>query len=149
VNDPEKGGNARIFKISRTLTERLKEMSGKFERIFGDIQLKTLQKMFANQRKRIARKTRNPRLQRITFHTLRHWFATMQYHRTKDILYVMKLLGHKNITNTLIYTQLVNFDEEEYVSKVAWNLEEACRLVEAGYEYVCEMEGAKIFRRRK
>ena len=73
----------------------------------------------------------------------------MQYHKTKDILYVMKLLGHKNITNTLIYTQLVNFDEEEYISKVAWTLEEACKLVEAGYEYVCEMEGAKIFRKRK
>ena len=73
----------------------------------------------------------------------------MEYHKTKDILYVMKLLGHKNINNTLVYTQLVDFSEEEYVTKVAWTLGEACKLVEAGFEYVCEIEGAKIFRKRK
>ena len=73
----------------------------------------------------------------------------MEYHKTKDILYVMKLLGHKNINNTLVYTQLVDFSEKEYVTKVAWTLEEACKLIEAGFEYVCEMEGAKIFRKRK
>jgi hypothetical protein len=32
---------------------------------------------------------------------------------------------------------------------VAHDLEEACKLVEAGFEYVMEMEGAKIFRKRK
>ena len=73
----------------------------------------------------------------------------MEYHKTKDILYVMKLLSHKNINNTLVYTQLVDFSEKEYVTKVAWTLEEACKLIEAGFEYVCEMEGAKIFRKRK
>ena len=83
------------------------------------------------------------------FHTFRHWKATMEYHKTKDILHVMKLLGHKNISNTLVYTQLVDFGEEEYVTKVAWTLKEACKLIEAGFEYVCEMEGAKIFRKRK
>jgi hypothetical protein len=31
----------------------------------------------------------------------------------------------------------------------AWNLEEACKLVEAGFEYVTEFEGAKIFKKRK
>ncbi len=42
------------------------------------------------------------------------------------------MLGHKNISNTLVYTQLVDFgEEEEYVTKVAWTLEEACKLVEA------------------
>ncbi|MGD0977760.1 MAG: methyltransferase domain-containing protein [Candidatus Bathyarchaeia archaeon] len=50
---------------------------------------------------------------KIHFYTLRHWKATMEYHRTKDILYVMKLLGHKNIANTLIYTQLVEFEGYE------------------------------------
>ena len=28
-------------------------------------------------------------------------------------------------------------------------VEEACRLVDAGFEYVCDMENAKIFRKRK
>jgi integrase len=52
----------------------------------------------------LATKLQNPRLLRITFHTFRHWKATMEYNRTKDILYVMKLLGHRCIKNTLVYT---------------------------------------------
>ncbi len=44
----------------------------------------------------------------------------------------MRILGHKSIKNTLVYTQLVDFKDEDYVSKVAWNLDEACKLVEAG-----------------
>jgi integrase len=94
-------------------------------------------------------KCRNPRIHRITFHTLRHWKATTEYHRTKDILHVKQLLGHKKIQNTLVYTHLVNFQDDEYVSKVAWTLEEGCKLVEAGFEYVTEIESGKIFRKRK
>jgi len=36
----------------------------------------------------------------IHFHTFRHWKATMEYYKTKAILHVMKVLGHKNINNT-------------------------------------------------
>jgi len=135
-------------KISKDV-EGLKALPKDSDKVFGKTKLKTMHRMYVDQRKRIAAKTKNPRLQRITFHTFRHWKATMEYHKTKDILYVMKLLGHKNINNTLVYTQLVDFGEEEYITKVAWTLEEACKLVEAGFEYVCEVEGAKIFRKRK
>jgi hypothetical protein len=45
----------------------------------------------------LAYQLQNPRLLREHFHTLRHWKATMEYHRTKDILHVMNVLGHKNI----------------------------------------------------
>ena len=82
-------------------------------------------------------------------HTFRHWKATMEYHKTKDILHVMRLLGHRNIKNTLVYTQLINFDEEDYVSKVAWTLDEICKLVESGFQYVCDFENGKVFRKPK
>ncbi len=52
----------------------------------------------------------------------------MEYHKTKDILHVMRMLGHKNIKNTMRYTQLVDFGEQDFVVKVAWTLEEACKL---------------------
>jgi integrase len=74
---------------------------------------------------RTAHKFGNPRINRITFHTFRHWKATMEYHKTKDILYVMRLLGHKNIKNTLIYTQLVTFEDEDYLCKAAVDVKEA------------------------
>ena len=74
----------------------------------------------------------------------------MEYHRTKDILHVKWLLGHKKIENTLIYTHLVSFENnEEFICKTAKTLQEASSLIEAGFEYVTEMEGIKLFRKRK
>ena len=73
----------------------------------------------------------------------------MEYHKTKDILHVMRTLGHKNIKNTLIYTQLVTFENEDYICKVATNTKEAKELIEAGFDYVCDFDNAKIFRKRK
>jgi len=61
----------------------------------------------------------------------------------------MNILGHKNIKNTLIYTHLIEFQDDEYTCKVAKNLDKACKLVEAGFEYVTEMDNIKIFRKRK
>ena len=73
----------------------------------------------------------------------------MEYHKTKDILHVMKILGPRNIQNTLKYTQLVDFEDDEYVCKVARTLQDASGLIEAGFEYVCEIQDAKLFRKRK
>ena len=72
----------------------------------------------------------------------------MEYAKTRDILHVMQILGHRSIQNTLIYTHLVDFKEDEYVAKVAKSEEEVCKLVEAGFEYVCDYDGNKIFRKR-
>lgn len=106
-------------------------------------------RIFQRQRKKVATKLHNPRIEKITFHTFRHFKATMEYHKTKDILHVMKILGHKNIKNTLIYTQLVDFKDDEYVSKVATTAKEANQLMEAGFEYVCNVDSNHIFRKRK
>ena len=102
-----------------------------------------------SQRKRASSKLQNPRLRQIHFHTLRHWKATMEYAKTKDILHVMKVLGHRNIQNTLVYTQLLNFESNDYHSATAKTIEEAKQLVEAGFEYVCNIENVQLFRKRK
>ncbi|MCS7114254.1 MAG: site-specific integrase [Nitrososphaerota archaeon] len=146
---PEKGSEPRIFKISTKLAAMLNSLPKTSERIFGSSSLRTIRRLFQKQRQRIAQKLENPRLLNITFHTLRHWKATMEYHRTKDILHVMRILGHKNIKNTLIYTQLIPSSEDEYICKVAKTIEEAKKLIEAGFDYVCDIEDAKLFRKRK
>lgn len=61
----------------------------------------------------------------------------------------MRILGRKNINNTLVYTHLVDFMDDEYGSKVASTTEESCKLVESGFEFVCKISGANIFRKRK
>lgn len=63
--------------------------------------------------------------------------------------FVKQLLGHKRIEATFMYTQLVNFESDDYHVKVSNALEEACELIEAGFEYVTDMEDKKIFRKRK
>jgi hypothetical protein len=49
------------------------------------LKLKSLEGRFQLQRRRVAAKLRSPRLLKITFTTLRHWKATMECHKTKDI----------------------------------------------------------------
>lgn len=80
---------------------------------------------------------------------LRHHFATLKYDQTKDVLLVKQLLGHKKIETTMFYTQLITFTEEdEYTVKTATNVKEATDLIEHGFQYVTEMEGIKLFKKR-
>ena len=82
--------------------------------------------------------------------TFRHWKATMEYARTKDILYVQRLLGHKSLKSTLRYTQLITLPQnEEYICEVAENVQGAEDLIEAGFEYVTDINGVKLFRKLK
>jgi hypothetical protein len=74
----------------------------------------------------------------------------MEYHKTKDIIYVMQMLGHRRIQNTLKYTQLIKLeDSDTYVCKVSKDDDEISTLIEAGFEYVCESDGLKFFRKPK
>jgi len=148
---PEKGSNPRNFKISGKLIAMLRALPQKSSYIFRSGELDHFAGNFRRQRRRTAFKLKNPRIDRISFKTLRHFKGTMEYHRTKDILHVMNVLGHKNIKNTLVYTHLVNFETDDFSSRVAKAVGEACALVEAGFEYVTGEynDGGKIFRKRK
>ena len=78
--------------------------------------------------------------------------ATIEYQRTKDILHVMNILGHKNIKNTLVYTHIAEElfkGEQEFISKVAKNEKDICALVDAGFDYVCDSDEHKMFKKRK
>lgn len=148
-NLPEKGSNPRQFKVSQKSIAMLNMLPKTSQKIWGDVQLNQFRKNSYFQRKRIAHKLQNPRIERITFHTLRHFYGTMEYHRTKDILHVKERLGHRSITSTLIYTHLVNFEADEYHTATAKSLKEDEELLQAGFEYVTERDGIKIYRKRK
>jgi len=149
VNNPEKGSNPRVFRTSNKLMAMLNALPKNYARVFGDLIGKKASELLWQARKRVAAKLQNPRINYIKLYTLRHWKATMEYAKTKDILHVMKMLGHRNINNTLIYTQLISFETDEYHSAMAENVEEARKLIEVGFEYVCTYENKMIFRKRR
>lgn len=47
-----------------------------------------------------------------SFHCLRHTFAIRLYKKTRDIRLVQVALGHRNITNTMIYADYVYSQQE-------------------------------------
>jgi integrase len=147
---PEKGSNPRMFRMSNKLRAMLIQLqrTAQSDKVFPK-SIRNQRRIFQRQRKKVAAKLHNLRIDKITFHTFRHFKATMEYHKTKDILHVMKVLGHRNINNTLIYTQLVDFQDDDYVVKVAENVEEDKELIEAGFEYVTDRDCLKIYRKRK
>lgn len=49
---------------------------------------------------------------RKKFHSLRHTFAIELYQKTKDLRLVQVALGHRNITNTMIYADYVYSQQE-------------------------------------
>ncbi len=148
---PTKNHNSRVLPISNNLLSRMLSLQRENERVFGcnAHTLDDFRRRFEDMKNALSIKLENPRLKEIAFRSFRHWKATTEYHKTKDILHVKWLLGHKRIENTLVYTHLVNFDSDEYVCKVAKTLDEASVLIESGFEYVTEMNSVKLFKKRK
>jgi hypothetical protein len=127
--------------------ETLKQTGSK---LFPIILSKPMQSTFIKVRKRVAYKLQNPRILRISYVTFRHWGATMVYHYSRGgLLLVQKLLGHKRITSTMKYTQLIQFKDDEYDVATATTIEEAKTIVAAGYDYVTEKQGITLFKRPK
>jgi hypothetical protein len=48
----------------------------------------------------------------------------------------LDIFGHKKLENTDFYTQLLNFESDDWHVAHARNLEEENKLIEAGFEYV-------------
>jgi len=149
-----KHGASRILKISNNLTEMLKEYIVRHKLNPTDKLFKGNSEYygqhFAMHRRQLAKRLQKPELNTITLYSFRHYYATRLYAKTKDILYVMQKMGHKNIMNTLKYTQLVKMnEEEEYTVRTSTNIKQSQELIESGFEYIMEQDGNKIFRKRK
>jgi integrase/predicted RNA-binding Zn-ribbon protein involved in translation (DUF1610 family) len=156
-NVPEKGSNARIFSdISGKLLNMLNNLPRGNELLFGNATMNMLKNQLCRTRKRLAFKLANPRLSEIHMHTFRYWKGTMLYHYKPDILYVAEFLGHKSIENTRLYIQLEknlfkSLPNDQFITRLAFTAEDACKLVEVGFEYITGEyhDGGKIFRKRK
>jgi integrase len=149
-----KHGSARVLKISTALRDMIKAYINRHKRNPNQklfiTTVRGYSKMFRLTRNKLANKLKDPTLTTIRLYDLRHYFATMLYHKTRDILLVRQQMGHKRIETTMIYTQLLNTDgEEEYTCKTATTIKEATALLENGFTYIQDINGIKIYRKRK
>jgi hypothetical protein len=67
---------------------------------------------------------------------------------------VKKILGHKSLLTTQRYIELYteiygDLKPDQYVCETALTVKEAKQLIEAGYEYVNDMDGVQLYRKAK
>jgi len=147
-----KGGEARVLKMKSETLALLKQLVSTSnlsinDRIFPCS--KTLQKNWNRLRNKIAERLGKPELKQIRLYDLRHFYGTTLYHKTKDIVYVQRKMGHRNLKNTLIYIDLADFGNEDFISKIAETPQQIQQLIESGFEYICQKDGLTFFRKRK
>jgi integrase len=148
-----KNGAPRQLKISNSLKARLENYIntnklGQNDKTFqGNAEL--YGKYYRQMRNSLADKLHDQTLKTIRLYDFRHYFATMLYNKTRDILYVKQQMGHRRLETTLIYTQLLNLNDDEWTCKIATNTKQASELIEAGFQFVAEKDNDMLFRKRK
>ena len=66
-----------------------------------------------------------------------------------NVLIVKKLLGHKRVENSMKYIGMINFKDDEFEVATATDVEEAKKVLSAGFDYVTEKNGIMLFKRPK
>lgn len=145
-----KGHNSRALKLKPKTADMLRRYLHRYTTEQPFPNARAMGDAWRKKRNKLAETLQEPQQRAIPLRNLRHYHATMLYDKTKDILLVKQRLGHKKLETTMFYTQLITFSEnEEYTCKTATNLTEATELIENGFTYVTEIDGYKLFRKRK
>ncbi len=95
-----KGSNDRELPIPSWLFARLQDLNPKEERPFP-MSYSRLRQIWERYRP-VTKK----------FHSLRHTFAIGLYKKTKDLRLVQVALGHRSITNTMVYADYIYSQDE-------------------------------------
>jgi len=124
------------------------------ETVFTERPRNSRSSAFHNRMLRLAKIHDNPRLAKIHLHTFRHCKALREYHKTRDILHVMTILGHRKIDTTYRYVRLYNQvykneNPDQFVTKIASNQEERFELFNNGWTKVGEDGDDWYFRKPK
>lgn len=150
VNNPAKNTLCRQYKLSDKCVSMLYPLIHKNDERLWNGKLSSVLGFIRTKKKQLVKQINDKDIQNVTPLNIRHWVATSLYRKTKDILFVKNFMRHKDLKSTMVYTHLIDFElEDEWVCKVANNIQEAQGLIESGFEYICEMDGVKLFRKRK
>jgi len=144
----------RVLKLRATTLDMLKQYIMKNQLSLDDtlfpMKSSTISESYRKLRATLSDKLKDPVFKTIRLYDFRHFKASMEYHKTKDLLFVKSILGHKDLRTTLRYVQLLgDLGNDEFICKAAKTVNECSQLIETGFEYITEIEGTKLFRKRK
>ncbi|KAA6441225.1 site-specific integrase [Dyadobacter flavalbus] len=109
----QKTKGAETLHISDQAFEQMGEREDDKERVFKGL------KYSAHTNLQLARWIMNAGItKKITFHCFRHTYATLQLTLGTDIYTVSKLLGHRHLKTTEIYTKVIDKKKMEAASRI-------------------------------
>ncbi|RTZ01737.1 site-specific integrase [Flavobacterium bomense] len=100
--------------ISQEAFEFLGEKTDQYKRVFYDLKKWDVDRLLPIWVKAASIE------KHITFHCFRHTYATLQMAAGTDIFTVSKMLGHKNIKTTQIYTKIIDEKKRETTNKISF-----------------------------
>ncbi|RFZ91061.1 site-specific integrase [Mucilaginibacter conchicola] len=112
----EKTEGAEILPISDQAVKILGKRGEPGHRCFHNLHYSSLKPCFKDWMPRAGIE------KNITFHSFRHTFATLQLELGTELLTVSKMLGHKSIKTTLIYTKVKDKMKIEAAGRIRLNL---------------------------
>lgn len=113
----QKTGNTNNHPISNTAHSLLKTQETKNGVIFNNIKYSQVTRPL---KKWIELSGIN---KKISFHNFRHSYATLQLANGTDIYTVSKLLGHKNVSTTQIYTKVMDKNKIKAANRIKLDLD--------------------------
>lgn len=113
----EKTKSIKNHPISETAYNILKTQNTESGLIFGGIKYTQITKPLKDWLKKTGIN------KKISFHNFRHSYATLQLANGTDIYTVSKLLGHKNVATTQIYTKILDKNKIEAANRINLDLD--------------------------
>jgi len=133
IRYPVKNHLPRTLQVSNRLLAMIEALPKKDDRVFPTAYSNMLRR-FLTMRKRTADIHQNHRLLAVDFTAFRTWGGTMlAYHTDGNVLTVKKLLGHKQVKNTMKYIGRIEFKDNDFETTSATTVEDVLKLGKEGW----------------
>jgi len=146
-----KGHDSANYKLKPALAQLLSEYLAKYSKDYPFPQPKVMSQTWIRARTQASQIHNDPTLRTIPMKSLRNYSGAQFYLRyEKDAIGTMRHLRHKKLETTMHYLRAIVLDQEpEYISRAAKTIEEDMELINAGFQYITERDGIKLYRKRK
>ena len=145
-----KGHASANYKLKPQTLEMLREYLAKNPQEYPFPQPHIMSQIWRRTRNKLAHNLKQPQLRKIPMKNLRNYSGAQLYYKLLDPIAVMRHLRHKKLETTMHYIRAITIGgEEEYTCKTATTIKQATELIENGFTYVTEIDGVKLFKKRK